>query len=331
VITVAFFNNKGGVGKTSLVYHLGWSLADSGVRVLLVDLDPQSNLTAMCLDEDRLESLWVDDESKRPTAYGAIRPIKEELGDLEPQPIEEVGNRLGLVVGDIRLASFEAKLSDSWPKCLDRHPPSLRATTALHRLVQKSGMTFEAAIALIDVGPNLGAINRSVLLAAEWVVTPIGADLFSIQGLRNLGPTLADWRSEWAGRRQVNLTVPELPLAEMRAAGYVVMQPNLYGGKVTRAYEKWLGRVPREYASTMTQISPVPLSVEVDPFGLDVVKHYRSLMPMAQEARKPIFHLTAADGALGGHATAAREAGRDFAKLAAKLAQRVGLALPPGA
>ena len=52
--TIAFFNNKGGVGKTSLVYHLAWMFADHGIKTLAVDLDPQANLTAMFLDEERL-------------------------------------------------------------------------------------------------------------------------------------------------------------------------------------------------------------------------------------------------------------------------------------
>lgn len=60
--TVAFFNNKGGVGKTTLVYHLTWMLADRGERVLAVDLDPQANLTSMFLLEDALEDLWPKGE-----------------------------------------------------------------------------------------------------------------------------------------------------------------------------------------------------------------------------------------------------------------------------
>ena len=51
--TIAFFNNKGGVGTTSLVYHLAWMFADQGLPTLAVDFDPQANLTSMFLDEDR--------------------------------------------------------------------------------------------------------------------------------------------------------------------------------------------------------------------------------------------------------------------------------------
>ena len=70
--TIAFFNNKGGVGKTSLVYHVAWMLGLLGHRVLAVDLDPQANLTSMFLPEERLEEIW--EQSPRPTLYGAVSP-----------------------------------------------------------------------------------------------------------------------------------------------------------------------------------------------------------------------------------------------------------------
>ena len=53
--TIVFFNNKGGVGKTTLVYHIAWMMKELGEKVLAADLDPQANLSSMFLDEERLE------------------------------------------------------------------------------------------------------------------------------------------------------------------------------------------------------------------------------------------------------------------------------------
>jgi cellulose biosynthesis protein BcsQ len=327
VIRLAFFNNKGGVGKTTLVYHLGWTFADLGMRVLLVDLDPQSNLTALSVDEDQLEALWADRADQRRTVYGAVHPIVEGIGDISEPHIEAVGRGLALLVGDIRLAGFEAQLSQAWPNCMGANPAAYRMTTAFHRLIAKAGASWRAEVALMDVGPNLGAINRSALIAADKVVTPLGADLFSIQGLRNLGPALQGWRTEWTDRVQRNpVESLDLPRGGMEPAGYVVVQPSLYMGRVTKAYERWIVRIPPEYRTTFTSGGSVPRSVEQDPLCLGVLKHYRSLMPLAHEARRPVFHLRAADGALGAHAVAAQEAGRDFRKLATRVADRIGLA-----
>jgi cellulose biosynthesis protein BcsQ len=183
-------------------------------------------------------------------------------------------------------------------------------------------------VILLDVGPNLGALNRAALIGAQHVVVPLGADLFSIQALKNLGPTLREWRSEWGDRLQHAPDGLDVPRGEMKPAGYVVMQPNLYGGKVTKAYAKWYERIPQQFASSLMGATTRRTSVAADPMSLGVVKHYRSLMPMAHEARKPVFHLQAADGALGSHATAAADAGKDFRRIARVLAKRVGLALP---
>ena len=97
--TIAFFNNKGGVGKTSLVYHLAWMYADQGLSVIAADLDPQSNLTSMFLEDDRLEQLWPDDDGSK-SVYGAIQPILEGTGDVADPYIEDVADNISLLLGD---------------------------------------------------------------------------------------------------------------------------------------------------------------------------------------------------------------------------------------
>lgn len=186
--TVALFNNKGGVGKTSLTYHLGFMLGELGHRVLLADLDPQANLSSMYSTEDRLEEIWR--LSPRPTVYGAIERLKRGVGDVEQIAPEGIGNRVSLLPGDLLLSELEDDLSQQWPKCLDRDERAFRVTTALHRVVAFAAERTGAGIALLDVGPNFGAINRAALIAADNVVIPVAPDLFSMIGLENVGPRL---------------------------------------------------------------------------------------------------------------------------------------------
>ena len=323
--TIAFFNTKGSAGKTSLVYHLGWTFADQGMRVLLIDLDPQSNLTAMCVDEERLEQLWTDEDMKRKSMRGAVQPIIDGTGDIQAAHIEPLNNRLAVVPGDIRLSEFEQKLSDAWPRCLDRDPASFRIASSFHRVIHAAATHHDAAVVLIDVGPNLGAINRSALIAADCVATPLGADLFSIQGLRNLGPSLKKWREEWTERLAKNpIQTINLPQGTIQPVGYVVMQPNLYGGQITRAYERWIRDIPSVYSEqVLGEHPPQDVSIASDPYCLAVLRHYRSLMPLAQTARKPIFKLTAADGAIGAHSQAVHQIGAEFRELGQKLRSHV--------
>jgi chromosome partitioning protein len=118
MISIAFFNNKGGVGKTSLVYHTAWMFAELGYRVLAVDLDPQSNLSIMALDEERLEALWPDDAHPE-TLHGAVEPLFGGTGDIRPAHIEPFSDALGLMVGDLALSRIEDDLSTEWPRCLE--------------------------------------------------------------------------------------------------------------------------------------------------------------------------------------------------------------------
>jgi len=109
----------------------------------------------------------------------------------------------------------------------------------------------------------------------------------------------------------------------MRPVGYVVMQPNLYGGQVTRAYARWLARLPSEYSRSMLSSPGVAGStVDSDPHCLAVLRYYRSLMPLAQSARKPIFKLAAADGVMGAHAKSVNDIREEFRALAARIEER---------
>jgi chromosome partitioning protein len=325
MMTIGFFNNKGGVGKTSLVYHVAWMLARHGVRVLAVDLDPQANLTSMFLPEERLEEIWAP--STRPTLHGAVWPLFRGTGDVEPPAIEAIESGLGLLVGDLELSRVEDKLSLAWPQCQNGDEASFRMISAFARATRMAGDRFEAAAALVDVGPNLGALNRAALLSCDFVVVPLGADLFSLQGLRNMGPALRDWRRTWAEMRAKN---PDptliLPAGAMRPIGYVVMRHSVTAGRPALAFSKWIARIPDDYRRYLLDgQGDVAANDDADPNCIAVLKDYRSLMPLAQEARKPMFLLRPGDGAFGGHQQAVISCYRDFRSLTASIMQRGGL------
>jgi chromosome partitioning protein len=147
---IAFFNNKGGVGTTKMVYHLAWMFSERGLRVIAADLDPQSNLTAAFLDEDRLEQVMPNDGHAL-TIFGAVEPLKEGTGDIAEPHVEIVSDRLGLILGDMALSTFEDDLSEVWPKCLGGDSRAFRITSAFWRLVQEAGKQHGADVILIDL------------------------------------------------------------------------------------------------------------------------------------------------------------------------------------
>jgi cellulose biosynthesis protein BcsQ len=322
---IAFFNSKSGVGKTTLVYHLAWMFSEMGRNVVAADLDPQSNLTSMFLDEDRLVELWPS--GKHPlTIQGAVDPILRGIGDLKLPHIESITDRIGLLPGDLGLSVFEEKLSDAWLKCHNRDESAFRATTACYRAIRLAADAQSADLVLVDVGPNLGALNRSALIGSQYVVIPLGADLFSLQELRNLGPQLRAWRTAWNELRKKSPD-PDLPLpsGEMEPVGYVVMQHANRADRPVKAYKRWMDRIPAEYSESVAEESHLNnLRVEDDPHCVARLRNYRSLMPLAVEARKPMFLLKPADGAIGAHGEAVRDCYRDFTALADGILKRVG-------
>ena len=329
---LTFFNNKGGVGKTSLIYHLAWTLADMGKSVLIADLDPQANLTAAFLDEEQIERLW---ENPKPgsTIFRSVKPLTG-VGDIDRPHLQRIAPRLHLIPGDVELSSFEDTLSTEWPGSMgdsNLYRP-MRILSSFWQVLQLGAAQAQADIVLVDIGPNLGAINRSVLIATDYVVIPLGADLFSLQGLKNLGPTLRSWKSLWAKRRDnwsENKEAKEhadlrLPKGKMQAIGYLCQQHSVRLDRPVKAYDKWVKRIPGVYREAVlqeTETNQVP--TESDPLCLGTIKHYRSLIPMAQEHRKPIFNLTSADGAIGSHAAAVQDAREDFKALAAKILAKI--------
>ena len=326
--TIAFFNNKGGVGKTSLVYHLSWMMAERGLPVLAVDLDPQANLTAMFLSEERLEEIWPDSEEHPSTIYGAVRPILRGIGDIAPPPVEQIVPNLFLLPGDLGLSSFEDKLSDAWPRCHNSDEAAFRTMTAFHRLMQELARD-RAELILVDVGPNLGAINRSALIASDHVCLPLAPDLFSLQGLKNLGPKLREWRSTWKDLTRKAPSALSMPTGTMDPVGYIVMQHGMRDNRPVKAYQRWMDKIPPVYRNAVlaeTVSGKIPPVLQ-DPYLLAQLKYYRSLMPLAMEANKPMFKLKPADGAIGAHVEAVNDCYNDFLKLARKLGIAAGITI----
>ncbi len=316
--TIALFNNKGGVGKTTLAYHLAHMVARLGWRVLAADLDPQANLTSAFFDEERLERFW--DQNGTDTVVTAVAPLVRQVGDVRIPVPQEAGDRLWVLPGDLSLSKFEDRLSNSWPLSYQGDEGAVRVTTAFFRMLQGCAARVGAHVVLVDVGPNLGAINRSALLACDDLVVPLAADLFSLQGLRNLGPTLRQWRDNW--QRFVLPNAPtEVPTPDgtMRPLGYVVLQHAVRLDRPVQAYDRWLRRIPNEFHQSVLGQPETAIDSQGDPYQLASLRNYRSLMPLAQDARKPMFDLKAADGALGSTGRLVQICYGEFQRLAVRL------------
>lgn len=321
---IILFNNKGGVGKTTLAYHLTYMMGELGYKCLAVDLDPQANLSSMFLSDEQLEMIYQKD-TNRETIVSGIKPLDRGIGDIATVKVHEITNNIGLIAGDLDLSLFEDKLSTNWGKCLDGDEAAFRLVSSFSRIIENEANAYGADYCIIDIGPNFGALNRATLIAADFVLVPMAADLFSLQGLRNLGERLNIWKKEWADRASRNRAKDiSLPKGDVKPLGYIVMQHGIKESRPVQSYLKWANRIPSVFNEFVLGNPKNPdIKVEADSHCLALLKHYHSLIPMAMEVRKPIFLLRPADGAIGAHYQAVLRAYSDFKALTQKILELI--------
>ncbi len=217
---VSVFNNKGGVGKSTLTYHLGSALSDMGVKTLLVDLDPQSNLTLYGLTEEQLEDIWlsedafIDDFSAAKKQFGEkeflefqqkphsihylLKPVEDGESDEEilSEPIA-LSKNLGLIPGRLTLHMFESKISKQWSEAFLGEPQAIRTVTAIRKKCEEYAEKYGYQVVLIDTSPSLSALNKVIISTSDSFIIPCAPDMFSDYGIRNIGNALGIWKREF--------------------------------------------------------------------------------------------------------------------------------------
>ncbi len=324
--TISIFNNKGGVGKTTYMYHVAHMLAERGKKVLMVDCDSQCNLTAYSLSDSEIKRSWGPEGN---SIYKNIEPVYQTIGDIRkraPSPAINARGSLFIVPGDLRLSDFEDRLGDTWSAARGGSEPALRAQSAIHRYIKWAAEKVEADLVMIDLGPNLGALNRAVLASSDYFITPVAPDLFSIQGTENLGNKLVTWRADWdLCNASWNNTELSIPSGRPRYLGYVIQQHNIRSN-ATGMTAGWSIYGSELESSILTNIvnrlRPIEQVIEwegdttVDTsYKLGQIPNLHSLIPYSMDAKKPIFYCNSTDGLRGAHIATARTSTTHFSAI----------------
>lgn len=252
---ISIFNHKGGVGKTTLTFNIATQLAAMDKRVLLVDADPQCNLTAYVIDSEVLDDLLdhSDDENGE-TLWSAVKPIVEATGDLTPIDPIELRSRLFLLAGDIRLSDFEVELSEFWRECFQRKRRGFVGTMALSTLINNVCKEQRIDFVFYDSGPNIGALNRVILLDCDFFIVPAAYDLFSVRALKTLGRTLYTWISHWQTVRELAPDGLYLLPGTPHFLGYIPQNFTVYRGGVASEQAKYLGLLEKSIQTEIVRV-----------------------------------------------------------------------------
>ncbi|HEX4112290.1 MAG TPA: ParA family protein [Stellaceae bacterium] len=329
---VALFNHKGGVGKTTLTVNIADALADLGKRVLLVDADPQCNLTSFYLEEAVLEKLLEDsdDNGHGKTLWSSVKPVVEGRGGVIAIPeFEVIPGSVYLLPGDVLLSEYEEVLPEAWTECFARRTRGYDITTALAQVATHTAAKINADVIFYDVGPNVGALNRAVLLDCDSFITPVAADLFSLRALSTVGRSVAKWINDWGVIRGLASAPDQARLFLGRPAyiGYITSAFKVNSGRnAANPHAEWENKIPSRVTNRIIKDLD-DIDGTLVPFAgankIGGVKHFHSLAPEGQKYGLAI-------GALGGHVNPGHspqiaDAQAIFAGIAREIVRRAGI------
>lgn len=312
--SVCFFNNKGGVGKTTLIANLAAELAfNSEKKILLIDADPQCNLTQYLLSDDEYIEEYNKDEPL--TIYSVIHPLSIGKGYKEELPIRNVSNfGCDVIIGDPRLAMKEDLLSQDWRDARAGGTRGLRTTFVFHDLIVKA---HKYDFIFFDMGPSLGAINRSILLVSDFFILPATIDIFSKWAIKNIGTALSTWQKDLENGINNAEDPEELPIhnnKKVKFLGYVMQQhkerKENNSIRMVEAYNAISKQFPEIIKDTFNAIFA---NQNMDP-NLGEIKHLASLAPKSQSTHTPMIKVIAR----GSYTTSRKQAREIFSQLAAR-------------
>lgn len=326
--SVGFFNNKGGVGKTTLLCNLAASLAKvQKQKVLIIDADPQCNASAYLLPEEQLASILMNDgHYSIDSFYESIRR-GQGYSDKIPTIVSSERFNIDLIVGDPKLSLREDLIATDWASTKNGEPRGFQTTYAIKELLSR---LHEYDYVLVDMGPSLGALNRSILLAVDYFLMPLSVDIFSLMAVENIIQSFSNWKNalEDALRRYHQNEGHSFMIADqtivwnLQFAGFVMQQ---YKAKMkdgsrqpVEAYERIISKEKAEI-ETLCQFFDV-LSDDID---LGEIPTLSSVVPLSQQAHAPIFELGAKDGIVGSHYSRVYEAGEFFHHISDRFIARV--------
>lgn len=329
--SIVFFNNKGGVGKTTLLCNVASILAiEHGKKVLVVDADPQCNTTTYCLNEQKVEDLLS--KVKRDTIESFIEPLKKGKGFLvEPiSPITSPRFCFDIIPGDPKLALSEDLLASDWKSAISGDARGLQTSFVMKDLLLKYEDKYD--FIFFDVGPSLGALNRSILISADYYLVPMSVDIFSLSAIENISISLNKWKNSI--KKSLDFHRDEEGEDFMIRGHKIKWSLNFLGfalqqytaktisGKKrpVNAYEKINKKIP----SVINKYLVSDGKSDINKYLVGEIQNLHSLVPLSQSANCPIFKLKSSDGVVGAHFSMVKESKDIFNNIAVNIIRNIG-------
>lgn len=324
---VSIFNHKGGVSKTTTTFNLGWMLSSMGYRVLLVDTDPQCNLSGLVLG-DTLDSFYESHPDDN--IYAGLLPVFEsQPRALRPVSCVKVAGteNLHVLPGHVNLSEYEVQLGIAQE--LSGAMPALKNLPgSFFGLIDITSKKYKADFVLIDMNPGLGPINQNLLMMSDSFMIPTSPDFFSLMAINSLAKVLPRW-VDWAKQMNKSLNFKEasyqFPLFRLKLLGYIVQKYRIRGGAPSGGFQSFIDRIGVSIRETLVpEIEKHGVIISSEELCLASIPDFNTLMPISQKNKVPVFALTANQLNYSGDVlTTAQEKQKAFSELFQALADTV--------
>ncbi len=317
---IAVFHNKGGVGKSTLLFHTACALAEQGHKILMMDLDPQSNLSLYGIDDITLQDIWEKEENiitegfpigtntfntsqndimNLPrTVHFLLKPVESGVDDYNilPPPVR-LDKNLSLIPGRITLSQFEGILADRWSISPDENVLTIRTITQFRTIAKRYTEKYGYEYVFVDVSPSLGLLNRAIITSCDAFFMPATPDLFSMYGIRNIGQSLEKWKRSY----QSLYNAVNQPLKALFAPTFVkFLGYTIYNARGRKDQPLGLAKAHRDFAECIPEeverwISKEEISPKIgyhirDSIGGNAVWGSHNTYPaMAQKYKCPMW------------------------------------------
>ena len=328
--SIAVFNNKGGVGKTTLTYHLGCALAELGYKTLLVDLDPQSNLTLFGLDPEKLHDIWqaedvfIDDfvgaRDHEPSNFENIASdvrsihflLKPTEDGADPpkflaKPLK-LHDNLEMIPGRLSIHTYEDRIAGRWSDVYGGEPLAIRTVTEIRNFCEVYAKNYSYDYVVIDTSPSLGILNKVIISTVDGFLIPCMPDMFSLYGIQNIGKSLKSWKRDFDIIFSLlsNAKLSRFPKKFVSFLGFTIFNARKYTGAsewdLSQAHQHYAEQIPatiREYIDADHRKHLTEAQLE-KPVGRTAIMHSYSTRPnMAQKYRTPMWKVPSCENLEG--------------------------------